>query len=104
MFTRFTAFLKPTIGKAVLAIGMLAAATAFAMPQPALADTRSTAEIVAAAALFGGAIAYDNGGLPYYVRSGRRWYVSPQVAGYYRDHYRFNDRRFNDRRFHGHGH
>ena len=58
MFTRFTAFLKPTIGKAVLAIGMLAAATAFAMPQPALADTRSTAEIVAAAALIVGAVVF----------------------------------------------
>ncbi len=93
MFMRFTAIFKPMISKAVLVVGMLAAVGAFAIPQPASADTRSTAEIVAAAAMIVGAIAYDQG-RPYYVRDGRRRYVSPAVAGWYQDHHRFDGRGF----------
>ena len=78
-------FIKSAIGKSVLVAGLLASVTVFGMPRPASASTESTAAIVAAAALIVGAIAYDSSNRPYYVRDGRRWYVSPSVANYYRD-------------------
>lgn len=78
--------IKSVFGKSVLAAGLLASLAIFAMPRPASADTQSTAAIVAAAAFIVGAIAYDNSGRPYYVRGGRRWYVSRPVADYYRTH------------------
>ena len=82
----FINFIKTAICKIVLATGLLASLSIFAMPAPASADTRSTAAIVAAAALVIGAIAYDNSGRPYYVRGGRRWFVSRDVASYWRYH------------------
>lgn len=82
---------KPTIAKIVLATGVMAASV-LALPRPAAADEASTAAIVAAAALVVGAIAYDSTGRPYYMREGRRFYVAPAVANYYRFH-RWNHRR-----------
>ncbi|HEY9085198.1 MAG TPA: hypothetical protein VIN40_04575 [Candidatus Tyrphobacter sp.] len=99
MLTRFTAFIKTTIGKAALTAGMLAAVATFVIPQPASADTGSTAAIITAAALIVGAIAYDSGGRPYYVRGGRRWYVSPGVANYYRGNYGYGYNRYGNNRY-----
>jgi hypothetical protein len=86
-----TNVVKPTIAKIVLATGVLAASI-LALPRPAAANEASTAAIVAAAALVVGAIAYDSGGRPYYLHEGRRFYVAPSVANYYRSH-RWNHRR-----------
>ena len=79
-------FLKSVFGKSVLAAGLLASVSVFALPRPASADTQSTVAIAAAAALIIGAIAYDNSGRPYYVRDNRRWYVDRNVAQYYEMH------------------
>lgn len=93
----FVTFIKSIIGKSVLAAGLLASLTVFAMPSPASADTRSTMAIAAAAALVVGAIAYDHDGRPYYMRDGRRWFVSRDVVQYYQVH-RWDRRR--GHRFH----
>lgn len=57
-------------------------AGAFAAPQPAAADTATTAAIVAGAAAIVGALVYDANNRPYYVRNGHRYYVTPQEAQY----------------------
>lgn len=82
----FANLIKSIFAKGVLAAGLLASVSVFALPQPAAADARSTAAIAAAAALIVGAIAYDNGGRAYYVRDGRRWFVDRDVAQYYLEH------------------
>ena len=51
-------------------------AGAFAAPQPAAADTATTAAIVAGAAAIVGALVYDANNRPYYVRNGHRYYVT----------------------------
>src|SRR6185437_7927314 len=50
-------------------------------PQAAKADTNSTIAIAAAAII--GILAFDTSNRPYYVREGRRVYVSNDVANYY---------------------
>ncbi len=78
--------IKPIATKVLLAGGLLAGLSLFAMSAPASADTRSTAAIVAAAGLIIGAVTYDQYGRPYYMRDNRRWYVNADAARYYNDH------------------
>lgn len=73
--------------KQAIAVGGLAVAATFVAPQPAPADTASTAAIVAAAAAIVGALFVDANQQPYYVKDNRRYYVSQPEATYYRTHY-----------------
>jgi hypothetical protein len=82
MLSRFTKSIKSVAAKTAL-IGAMVASAVVALPRPASADTTSTIAIAAAAALIVGAIAYDNSGRPYYMRDGRRWYVSNDVGAYW---------------------
>jgi hypothetical protein len=60
----------------------------FATPQPARADSASTAAWAAAAALIVGTIYYDSQHRPYYKdRSGHMHYVSAGAASYYSSHH-----------------
>jgi hypothetical protein len=72
-----------------LAVLGLAAAT----PRVAVADTASTAAIIAGAAAITGALLYDGNNRPYYVRDNHRYYVSSQQAQYYRGHHQGVERR-----------
>src|SRR5262249_37248420 len=73
--------------KRAVAVACLVGAGSFVAPQPAAADTASTAAIVAGAAAIVGALLYDSSNKPYYVRSGHRYYVTQQEAQYYRAHH-----------------
>jgi len=76
-------FLKPTTAIASLLVaGMLVA------PQPAPADTASTAAIIAGAMGIVGALLIDANNRPYYVKNNHRYYVSQPEAQYYRSHHR----------------
>ena len=71
----------------------LAAGTALATtlwltpPAPAMADTATTAAIVAGAASIVGALLIDANNHPYYVKDNRRYYVTQPEANYYRAHH-----------------
>lgn len=67
--------------------GLLVTASFAATPQPARADTASTAAIAAGAAAIVGALVYDSSNHPYYVRDNHRYYVSAGEAQYYRAHH-----------------
>jgi len=72
------------ISLAAAAIGTL---TTTALPQPAVADTTSTALIAGAAALIVGTLIYDsNRHQYYYPRGNQRVYVNNNTAAYYRNH------------------
>ena len=77
-------------------------ATMSAVPQPAAADNATTDAIAAGAGALIGSLLYDANNRPYYVRGGRRVYVSERDARAYRDHGgRYRDSHGN---WHGHGH
>jgi hypothetical protein len=59
----------------------------------ALADTASTAAIIAGAAAITGAILYDGSNRPYYVRNNHRYYVTQSEEHYYRSHHAGVERR-----------
>ena len=70
------------VGAAVIATSFL-----FTAPRPASADEETTAVIAIGAAAIVGALLYDANRQPYYIRGGRRCYVSAPVATYYyREH------------------
>ena len=73
--------------KRAIAIGGLTVAATFVAPQPAPADTATTAAIIAGAAAIVGALLLDSNQRPYYVKDNRRYYVSQPEATYYRTHY-----------------
>ena len=73
---------KPLLRTAALAsLGLVA--TAFTLPRPAAADAASTAAIAGAAGAIIGGLLFDSNNRPYYVRGGRRVYVSEPVAREY---------------------
>jgi hypothetical protein len=78
--------MKLAFVRSFLVAGGLAAAFATGAPQPASADTASTAAIIGAAAIVGGLILDSNRHQYYYVRNGHRQYVDNNTAAYYRGH------------------
>jgi hypothetical protein len=78
--------------KRTAVLGSMIAATTFSVPQPAAADTASTAAMIAGAAAIVGALVYDQNNHPYYVRNNHRYYVTQQEAQYYRAHHRGTQR------------
>jgi hypothetical protein len=75
-------FVSSALGAALVASSLAGAQSA------ALADTASTAAIVAGAAAIVGALLYDGSNHPYYVRDNRRYYVTQDESAYYRAHHR----------------
>jgi hypothetical protein len=73
---------------ALLVGGLLGSATL-----PAKADTGSTIAIAAGAAAIVGALLIDSNNRPYYVNSGRRYYVTQNEATYWRGHHHVVQRR-----------
>jgi hypothetical protein len=73
--------------------GLAIIGLATATPRVAMADTASTAAIIAGAAAITGALLYDANNKPYYVRDNRRYYVSQGQANYYRGHHHIVQRR-----------
>jgi len=88
-------FMKIQTLRMAAVVGMLSAAftTTGVAPSVARADTASTAAIIAGAAAITGALIYDSSNHPYYVQSGRRYYVTPSQATWYRQHHRGTERR-----------
>ena len=80
--------MKAPFRKRAIAIGSLIVAATFVAPQPAPADTASTAAIIAGATAIVGALLVGANNQPYYVKNNRRYYVTPQEAQYYRTHHR----------------
>jgi hypothetical protein len=78
-----------TLGlKRASAIGGLIIAATLVAPQPAPADTESTAAIVSAAAGIVGALLIGANNQPYYVKNNHRYYVTQPEAQYYRGHHK----------------
>ena len=71
--------------RSVAAGSALVAAATFMHPLPAAADT--TSAIVSAASAIVGALLVDANNRPYYVQESRRYYVTPEVANYWRSHH-----------------
>jgi hypothetical protein len=70
----------------------LSVAVTMGAPSMVRADTTSTA-IIAGAAAIAGALIYDSSNHPYYVQSGRRYYVTDEQAKWYRAHHHGIERR-----------
>lgn len=79
--------------KRATAIGSLILVGTLVAPQPAPADTESTAAIIGAAAGIVGALLLDANNRPYYVKNNRRYYVTQPEAQYYRNHHHVVQRR-----------
>jgi hypothetical protein len=79
--------MKALLLKRAAAIGSLIVAGTLVAPQPAPADTASTAAIIAGAMGIVGALLIDANNRPYYVKNNRRYYVSQPEAQYYRSHH-----------------
>jgi 3-hydroxy-3-methylglutaryl CoA synthase len=77
----------------VIAILLASTFVASGAVQPALADTASTAAIVAGAAAIVGALLIDANNRPYYVNNGRRYYVTQDEANSWKQHHRVVQRR-----------
>jgi hypothetical protein len=79
--------MKSGIIRIVLAAATIGTLSTTALPQPAVADTTSTALLAGAAALIVGTLIYDsNKHQYYYVRGNRHVYVDNNTASYYRNH------------------
>lgn len=79
--------MKPGFIRIALAAATISTLSTTALPQPAVADTTSTALLAGAAALIIGSLIYDsNKHQYYYVRNGRHVYVDNNTASYYRNH------------------
>jgi hypothetical protein len=74
--------------KRATAIASLIVAGTLVAPQPAAADTESTAAIIGAAAGIVGALLIGANNQPYYVKNNHRYYVTQPEAQYYRSHHR----------------
>lgn len=61
--------------------------------RPAQADTASTAAIIAGAAAIVGALLIDSNNRPYYVNSGKRYYVTQAEANTWRQRHKVVQRR-----------
>lgn len=73
--------------RVALAAATIGTLTTTALPQPARADTTSTALIAAGAAAIIGSLIYDSSKHQYYYTHGsRRVYVDNNTANYYRNH------------------
>ena len=79
--------MKALILKRATAIGSLILAGTLVAPQPAAADTASTAAIIAGAMGIVGALLIEANNRPYYVKNNRRYYVTQPEAQYYRSHH-----------------
>jgi len=80
--------MKALILKRATAIASLIVAGTLVAPQPAPADTESTAAIIAGAVGIVGALLIDANNRPYYVKNNRRYYVTQPEAKYYRGHHK----------------
>jgi hypothetical protein len=81
------ATMKNAIRTLMLAGAPSIATMTTALPQPALADTTSTAIIAGAAAAIVGGLLYDSSKHQYYYQRGpQRRYVDNNTATYYRQH------------------